>query len=87
MHALASITSFAAYDFLPFLNVGKDPVLLANKIEVVISAMGATPEQAVQVMFPSPYAALYLGVYAPKSAAVTGRDGLGSLRPRARRRT
>ena len=39
--------------------------------------MGATPERAVQVMFTSPYAALYLGVYGPKDTAVTGAGQLG----------
>jgi polar amino acid transport system substrate-binding protein len=46
------------------------PYLLTNKIDLVISAMGATPERAVQVMFTTPYAALYIGVYGPKATAV-----------------
>src|SRR3954452_17448895 len=63
------------------------PFLLTNKIDLVISAMGATPERAVQVMFTSPYAALYLGVYGPKSAAIKGPDDLGSLRVAATKGT
>jgi polar amino acid transport system substrate-binding protein len=62
------------------IGANRIPYLLTNKIDVVISAMGATPERAVQVMFTTPYAALYIGVYGPKSAAVTGSDSLGSLK-------
>jgi polar amino acid transport system substrate-binding protein len=42
--------------------------------------MGATPERAVQVMFTSPYAALYLGVYGRKATTVSAPDQLGTLR-------
>jgi polar amino acid transport system substrate-binding protein len=69
------------------IGANRIPFLLTNKIDVVISAMGATPERAVQVMFTSPYAALYLGVYGPKSVAVTGPDGLGSMRVAATKGT
>jgi polar amino acid transport system substrate-binding protein len=62
------------------IGANRIPFLLTNKIDVVISAMGATPERAVQVMFTSPYAALYLGVYGHKATPVTGPDQLGTLR-------
>jgi len=62
------------------IGANRIPYLLTNKIDLVISAMGATPERAVQVMFTTPYAALYLGVYGPKTTAVTGPDSLGSLK-------
>jgi polar amino acid transport system substrate-binding protein len=62
------------------IGANRIPYLLTNKIDLVISAMGATPERAIQVMFTTPYAALYIGVYGPKSAAVTGPDSLGSLK-------
>ncbi len=62
------------------IGANRIPYLLTNKIDVVISAMGATPERAVQVMFTTPYAALYVGVYGPKSLKVTGPDSLGSLK-------
>jgi polar amino acid transport system substrate-binding protein len=62
------------------IGANRIPFLLTNKIDLVISAMGATPERAVQVMFTSPYAALYLGVYGHKSTPVSGPDQLGTLR-------
>jgi polar amino acid transport system substrate-binding protein len=62
------------------IGANRIPYLLTNKIDLVISAMGATPERAVQVMFTTPYAALYLGVYGPKTTAVTGPDSLGNLK-------
>jgi polar amino acid transport system substrate-binding protein len=62
------------------IGANRIPFLLTDKIDLVISAMGATPERAVQVMFTSPYAALYLGVYGHKSTQVSGPDQLGTLR-------
>ncbi|WEX10895.1 transporter substrate-binding domain-containing protein [Chelativorans sp. AA-79] len=41
------------------------PSLLADKVDVLIAALGATPERAQQVAFSQPYAAVELGVYGP----------------------
>lgn len=62
------------------IGANRIPFLLTNKIDVVISAMGATPQRATQVMFTDPYANLYLGVYGPKQLAVSGPDSLGTLK-------
>jgi polar amino acid transport system substrate-binding protein len=62
------------------IGANRIPYLLTNKIDLVVSGMGSTPERAVQVMFTSPYAALYLGVYGPKDKAVKGPETLGSLK-------
>jgi polar amino acid transport system substrate-binding protein len=62
------------------IGANRIPYLLTNKIDLVISAMGATPERATQVMFTTPYAALYIAVYGPKGTKVAGPDDLGSLR-------
>ncbi len=69
------------------IGANRIPYLLTNKIDLVISGMGATPERAVQVMFTSPYAALYLGVYGPKDKAVSGPDTLGALKTAATKGT
>ena len=47
------------------------PSLLANQVDLLISALGATPGRAQQVMFSQPYAAVQLGVYGPESIPAT----------------
>ena len=39
------------------------PSLMADKVDILIAAIGATPERAQQVAFSQPYAAVELGVY------------------------
>jgi len=69
------------------IGANRIPFLLTNKIDLVVSGMGATPERAVQVMFTSPYAALYLGVYGAKDKPVTGPETLASLKVAATKGT
>ncbi len=47
------------------------PYLATDKLDIVIAAMGATPERALQIAFTSPYAALSIGVFGPDSIAVS----------------
>ena len=56
------------------------PFLLTDKVDIVISVMGLTPERARQVMFTAPYAESVLGVYGPKSTIVKSAAELGNLR-------
>jgi polar amino acid transport system substrate-binding protein len=56
------------------------PFLITNKVDIVISVMGLTPERARQIMFTSPYADTQLAVYGPKALAVSSADQLGSLK-------
>src|SRR5689334_13724746 len=56
------------------------PFLLTNKVDIVISVMGLTPERAKQIMFTSPYADTQLAVYGPKALAVSSADMLGSYK-------
>ena len=39
------------------------PYLVTDRLDIVIAAMGATPERAQQIAFTSPYAALSIGVF------------------------
>ena len=39
------------------------PFLLTDKVDIVISVMGLTPERAKQIMFTAPYADTSLAVY------------------------
>jgi polar amino acid transport system substrate-binding protein len=56
------------------------PYLITDKVDVIISVMGLTPERAKQVMFSAPYADTNLAVYGPKSVNVKSADELGSLK-------
>ena len=56
------------------------PFLLTDKVDIVISALGLTPERARQIMFTSPYADTTLAVFGPKSANVKSAADLGSLK-------
>src|SRR5580692_5285389 len=56
------------------------PFLITNKVDIVISALGLTPERARQIMFTSPYADSQLAVFGPKALAVTSADMLGSYK-------
>ena len=47
------------------------PYLATDRLDIVIAAMGATPERALQIAFTSPYAALSSGVFGPDSIAIT----------------
>jgi polar amino acid transport system substrate-binding protein len=63
------------------------PFLLTNKVDIVISVMGLTPERAKQVMFTAPYADTQLAVFGPKSADVTSADKIGKLKVAAAKGT
>ena len=56
------------------------PYLLTDKVDIIISVMGLTPERAKQIMFTAPYADTSLAVYGAKSAAVKAAGDLGSLK-------
>src|SRR5262249_42378331 len=56
------------------------PYLLTDKVDVVISVLGLTPERAKQIMFTAPYADTNLAVYGPKSVNVTSAAELGTLK-------
>jgi len=63
------------------------PFLLTDKVDVVISVMGLTPERAKQITFTAPYANTFLAVYGAKSAAVDSAEKLGALRVAAAKGT
>ena len=63
------------------------PFLITNKVDIVISVMGLTPERAKQIMFTSPYADTKLAVFGPKTANVASADQIGSLKVAAAKGT
>lgn len=56
------------------------PFLLTDKVDIVISVMGLTPERAKQIMFTAPYADTHLAVFGPKSANVKSVMEVGTLK-------
>jgi len=56
------------------------PYLLTNKIDIVIAALGMTPERAKQITYTNPYADTYDAVYGPTSDHVTSAAELGKLK-------
>ncbi|MFO1057795.1 MAG: transporter substrate-binding domain-containing protein [Dongiaceae bacterium] len=61
----------------PITSANRIPYLVTDKVDIVIAAMGMTPERAKQVMFTAPYADTYDAVYGPKSLAISSADQLG----------
>jgi polar amino acid transport system substrate-binding protein len=59
--------------------INRIPFLVTDKVDIVISVMGATPERARQIMFTSPYASLYIGLFGPEDAQVSSADEIGDL--------
>jgi polar amino acid transport system substrate-binding protein len=57
--------------------INRIPFLMTDKVDVVIAVMGATPERAKQIMFTSPYASLYIGVFGPRDLPVTSATTIG----------
>ena len=63
------------------------PFLLTDKVDIVISVMGLTPERAKQIMFTAPYANTSLAVYGPKNIAVKSAADLGKYKVAAAKGT
>lgn len=53
------------------------PYLVTDRLDLVISAMGATPQRAQQIAFSSPYSALAIGVFGPDDIDVSAPEELG----------
>lgn len=64
-------------ELTPITGANRIPYLMTDKLDIVIAAMGATPQRALQISFTSPYAALSEGVFGPDSIAVTSADTIG----------
>ena len=64
------------------------PFLLTDKVDIVISVMGLTPERAKQIQFTAPYANTFLAVYGAKDAPVSAQSNSArrASRPRRARR-
>ena len=63
------------------------PFLLTDRVDIVISVMGLTPERAKQIMFSAPYANTSLAVYGPKNIAVKNAADLSRYKTAAAKGT
>jgi len=63
------------------------PYLLTDKVDIIISVMGLTPERAKQIMFTAPYANTSLAVYGPKNLNVKSAADLGTYKVAAAKGT
>src|SRR5215213_4004236 len=54
------------------------PYLLSDRVDIIISVMGLTPERAKQIMFTAPYANTFLAVFGSKSLKVASADEIGA---------
>lgn len=54
------------------------PFLLTDKVDIIISNLGMSPERAKQVQFTAPYVNTFIGVWGPKDLKVTSAMELGS---------
>ena len=63
------------------------PFLMTDKVDIVISVMGLTPERARQIQFTAPYANTFLAVYGAKSSTVSSPETIGSARVAAAKGT
>lgn len=57
-------------DIVPVTGPNRIPYLLTNRIDILIAALGITPERAKQVAFSNPYSTLDVMVMAPKKLEI-----------------
>jgi polar amino acid transport system substrate-binding protein len=57
-------------EIVPVTGPNRIPYLLTNKVDLLVASLGITPERAKQVQFTDPYAAIEIGLLAPKSTAI-----------------
>jgi polar amino acid transport system substrate-binding protein len=67
-------------ELVPVTSTNRIPFLQTNRVDLVISSLGATPERAKSIYFSSiPYAPFFSGVYGPASANVSGYEDLSGF--------
>ena len=68
------------YELVQDTGANRIPYLLTKKVDILISAIGVTPQRALQIMYTAPYADAYIGVFGPAKFKVTDPAQLGSLK-------
>ncbi|WP_250465359.1 MULTISPECIES: transporter substrate-binding domain-containing protein [unclassified Caballeronia] len=59
-------------ELVPVNSANRIPYLTTNKVDLVISSLGKTPEREKVLDFSAPYAPYYQGVFGPADIKVTG---------------
>lgn len=63
-------------ELVPVTSTNRIPYLQTNRVDMVISSLGATPERAKSVYFSIPYAPFYSGIYGPADLKVSSYNDL-----------
>jgi polar amino acid transport system substrate-binding protein len=63
-------------ELVPVTSKNRIPFLQSNKVDLVISSLGATPERAKSIFFSIPYAPFYQGLYSASGTAITSYEDL-----------
>ncbi|GAB4239362.1 MAG: hypothetical protein Kow00121_66080 [Elainellaceae cyanobacterium] len=65
-------------ELIPVTSKNRIPFLQSNKVDMVISSLGATPERAKSIYFSIPYAPFYSGLYGASGVNITSYQDLSS---------
>lgn len=63
-------------ELIPVTSKNRVPFLQSNKVDMVISSLGATPERAKSIYFSIPYAPFYSGIYSESGVSISSYENL-----------
>lgn len=63
-------------ELVPVTSTNRIPYLQTNRVDVVISSLGATPERAKSIYFSRPYAPFFSGIYGSDTIQVSSYEDL-----------
>lgn len=63
-------------ELVPVTSKNRVPFLQSNKVDMVISSLGATPERAKSIYFSIPYAPFYSGIYSTSGVSIASYEDL-----------
>ncbi|TVQ11321.1 MAG: amino acid ABC transporter substrate-binding protein [Leptolyngbya sp. DLM2.Bin27] len=67
-------------ELVPVTSTNRIPYLQTDRVDVVISSLGATPERAKSIHFSRPYAPFFSGIYGATNLDVSSYDDLAGFR-------
>ena len=66
-------------ELVPVVSKQRIPFLETDRVDLVISTMGANPERAKSINFSSAYAPFYSGIFAPSSLSIASAADLAGM--------